>query len=157
MAPVRFELALQLLPPLRELLDLGLVRLRLALQIPDLVAERPDATLLVADVLVSICLIAFAKSLQTPLSLAWTSMTRLPGWKTQSYPQACRSPSAASESPLAAAHERQEADLLGRVVLKTPVNWVVTVERAGLWTPRIVMHWCSASIITATPRGPQAS
>ena len=34
-----------------------------------------------------------------------------------------------------------------------PVNCVVTVERPGFCTPRSDMHICSASSITATPRG----
>src|SRR4051812_26852419 len=36
---------------------------------------------------------------------------------------------------------------------KLPVNWFVTVVTPGLRTPRIDMHICSASSITATPRG----
>src|ERR1700674_1246143 len=35
----------------------------------------------------------------------------------------------------------------------TPVNWVVTVETPCFITPRMAMHRCSASIITAAPRG----
>ena len=35
----------------------------------------------------------------------------------------------------------------------TPANCVVTVEAPGFFTPRIAMQLCSASIITATPRG----
>ena len=34
-----------------------------------------------------------------------------------------------------------------------PVNCVVTVSAPGFSTPRSDMHMCSASIITATPRG----
>ncbi len=38
--------------------------------------------------------------------------------------------------------------------VKLPLNWVVTVERAAACsTPRTDMQVCSASIITATPRG----
>ena len=28
---------------------------------------------------------------------------------------------------------------------------LVTMVTPGLWTPRVVMHWCAASITTATP------
>ena len=31
------------------------------------------------------------------------------------------------------------------------------VETFGLCTPRKLMHWCTASIMTATPRGASAS
>ena len=30
---------------------------------------------------------------------------------------------------------------------------LVTMSTPGLCTPRVVMHWCAASITTATPRG----
>ena len=41
--------------------------------------------------------------------------------------------------------------------LKAPVKWVVTVSAPGFVTPRSDMHMCSASIITATPRGRSTS
>ena len=37
--------------------------------------------------------------------------------------------------------------------LKAPVMRLVTVTELGFITPRVVMHWCRASITTATPRG----
>ena len=37
--------------------------------------------------------------------------------------------------------------------LNTPVKPVVSVETPCFWMPRMAMHMCSASIITATPRG----
>ena len=30
---------------------------------------------------------------------------------------------------------------------------LVTMVTPGLWTPRVVMHWCAASTTTATPFG----
>ena len=30
---------------------------------------------------------------------------------------------------------------------------LVTMVTSDLWTPRVVMHWCAASMTTATPRG----
>src|SRR5207248_11003354 len=36
---------------------------------------------------------------------------------------------------------------------KLPVNWVVTVDTPAFCTPRIAMHKCSASIMTAAARG----
>src|SRR5690606_26577044 len=38
-------------------------------------------------------------------------------------------------------------------VLKSPVKVVVSVVAPCFWIPRMAMHMCSASIITATPRG----
>jgi hypothetical protein len=38
-------------------------------------------------------------------------------------------------------------------VLKAPVKVVVSVVEPCFWMPRMAMHICSASIITATPRG----
>ncbi len=40
--------------------------------------------------------------------------------------------------------------------MKTPENCVVSVEAPAFCTPRIDMHMCSASSITATPRGHEA-
>ena len=40
---------------------------------------------------------------------------------------------------------------------KLPVNWVVMVEEPGFSTPRTDMHMCSASSMTATPRGVRIS
>ena len=34
-----------------------------------------------------------------------------------------------------------------------PSMRLVTITAPGLWTPRVVMHWCAASITTATPSG----
>src|ERR1700733_1746957 len=36
---------------------------------------------------------------------------------------------------------------------KTPSIWLVTMVTLDLCTPRVVMHWCAASITTATPNG----
>ena len=36
---------------------------------------------------------------------------------------------------------------------KAPSMRLVTMLTPGLWTPRVVMHWCPASITTPTPRG----
>jgi hypothetical protein len=36
---------------------------------------------------------------------------------------------------------------------KAPNMRLVTMATPGLWMPRVVMHWCWASMITATPRG----
>ena len=41
--------------------------------------------------------------------------------------------------------------------LNAPVMLDVIVVAPGFWTPRIVMHWCVASITTATPIGRIAS
>jgi hypothetical protein len=38
-------------------------------------------------------------------------------------------------------------------VRKAPSMRLVTMLTPGLWTPRVVMHWCSPSITTATPSG----
>ena len=53
----------------------------------------------------------------------------------------------------AAAHQGQKRPCSSRSARNMPVNWVVMVETPGFCTPRIAMHLCSASIITATPRG----
>ena len=36
---------------------------------------------------------------------------------------------------------------------KAPNIWLVTIVTPDLWTPLVVMHWCAASITTATPYG----
>src|SRR5882724_1185954 len=36
---------------------------------------------------------------------------------------------------------------------KLPSMWLVTMLMPGLCTPRVVMHWCAASMMTPTPRG----
>ena len=38
-------------------------------------------------------------------------------------------------------------------LLKLPVMRLVTIETLRLCTPRVVMHWCTASTTTPTPRG----
>ena len=34
-----------------------------------------------------------------------------------------------------------------------PSRVLVTMDTPCLWTPRVVMQWCTASITTATPSG----
>src|SRR5450756_2774797 len=36
---------------------------------------------------------------------------------------------------------------------KAPIIRLVTIVTPDLWTPLVVMHWCAASITTATPYG----
>ena len=36
-----------------------------------------------------------------------------------------------------------------------PSIWLVIIETPRLCTPRVVMHWCTASMTTPTPRGLQ--
>ena len=40
---------------------------------------------------------------------------------------------------------------------KVPVMRLVTIETPRLCTPRVVMHWCTASTTTPTPRGRSTS